>query len=90
MDGRDIAVNEARPMQPRNGGGGGGGGGRYWSAVCTNKKPALSGLFYFSDERLAGRTKSGPLDLLGTNAGESKAVPCEMKGDYWEWSSRAR
>jgi cold-inducible RNA-binding protein len=28
MDGRDIAVNEARPMEPRNGGGGGG-GGRY-------------------------------------------------------------
>ncbi|MGI9308403.1 MAG: RNA recognition motif domain-containing protein [Gammaproteobacteria bacterium] len=24
IDGRDIAVNEARPMQPRSGGGGGG------------------------------------------------------------------
>ncbi|MDH5204473.1 MAG: RNA-binding protein, partial [Hylemonella sp.] len=28
VDGRDIVVNEARPMEPRTGGGGGFGGGR--------------------------------------------------------------
>ncbi|HQY77812.1 MAG TPA: RNA-binding protein, partial [Rhodoferax sp.] len=28
VDGRDMVVNEARPMEPRTGGGGGYGGGR--------------------------------------------------------------
>ncbi|MDX6767120.1 MAG: RNA-binding protein [Candidatus Methylacidiphilales bacterium] len=28
LDGRDLTVNEARPMEPRSGGGGGGGGRR--------------------------------------------------------------
>jgi RNA recognition motif-containing protein len=27
VDGRNLTVNEARPMEPRSGGGGGGGGG---------------------------------------------------------------
>ena len=27
LDGRNLTVNEARPMEPRSGGGGGGGGG---------------------------------------------------------------